>query len=215
MKAKMFAVMVALTGMLGVIAPPANADLVLTLDEHFGEVPSTGFVTATFSQVNATTVSLVMDASTLGDAEFVDGGAGWYFNFNPSLDISDANFSYQFGAVFNTLQVGIDDFQADGDGIYDFVFDFVSGDLGGADANNGTSEYHITLAGGLSIDDFEFLSVSGGGAGSPFFSAAHIQSTGDDQEGSDWMGAPIPAPGAVLLGLLGLGLVGGVRRRVA
>ena len=191
----------------------AKADLVFTLDYHFGEVPSTGYLVATFSQQGANVVELEMDASNLGSEEFVDGNAGWYFNFAPGLGLLAGDFAYDSGASFRTLDVGEDGQKADGDGWYDFVFDYYPDELGGSSSANGTSVYTITHL-GLTIDDFDFLSEPGGGQG-VYFSAAHIQSTGTDQQGSDWLGAPIPAPGAVVLGAMGLGLVGWLKRRVA
>ncbi len=204
---------VPLVAVLMLFSGSARADLVFTLDYHFGDVPSTGYLVATFSQQGANVVELEMDASNLGSEEFVDGNAGWYFNFAPGLGLLAGDFAYDSGASFRTLDVGEDGQKADGDGWYDFVFDYYAHELGGSSSANGTSVYTITHL-GLTIDDFDFLSEPGGDQG-VYFSAAHIQSTGTDQEGSDWLGAPIPAPGAVVLGAMGLGLVGWLKRRVA
>ncbi len=204
---------VPLVAVLVLFAGSARADLVFTLDFHFGDVDSTGYVTATFSQTDTDEVTLTMDASTLGAEEFVDGNAGWYFNFTPALGLSTGDFGYVSGAQFLTLDVGEDAQKADGDGWYDFVFDYDDHELGGSSSANGTSVYTITQT-GLTIDDFNFLSEPGGGQG-VYFSAAHIQSTGTDQQGGDWLGTPMPAPGAVVLGAMGLGLVGWLKRRFA
>ena len=217
MKRRMFVVMVALSGMLAATASPASADLVFTLDVHFGDQPTTGFVTATFSQQGANMVKLTMDASTLGDDEFVDGNEGWYFNFTPSLGLMPGDFVNSGGAVFNTLTIGENSQQADGDGDFDFVFDFIAHDLGGDNAASGTSVYTITHT-GLLESDFNFFSDVAGGQGT-YLSAAHIQGTFDplklpgNTDGSDWIGA-VPAPGAALLGALGLGMVGWIKRRL-
>lgn len=204
---------VLLVAVLMLFSGSARADLVFTLDYHFGEVPSTGFLVATFSQLDADTVTLTMDASNLGVPEFVDGNAGWYFNFAPGLGLSAGDFAHDSGASFLTLVVGEDGQKADGDGWYDFVFDYSANVFGGGSSTFGTSVYTITHT-GLAIGDFDFLSEPGGSEG-VYLSAAHIQSTGADQLGSDWLGAPIPAPGAVVLGAMGLGLVGWLKRRVA
>ena len=59
------------------------------------------------------------------------------------------------------------------------------------------------------------LSYDSGAGQGIFFSAAHVQGITGGVEGSGWIGTPIPAPGAVVLAMLGLPLVGWIKRRFA
>jgi hypothetical protein len=72
----------------------------------------------------------------------------------------------------------------------------------------------IVLTGtNLTADDFAYLSDTGPGDNpGPFYSAAHIGSTGVDNEGSDWLGA-VPEPGPLALFSTSLIVAGALMRR--
>lgn len=227
MKKKMFVVMVALSGMLGVIASPARGDLVFTLDVSFGSDPAAGFLTATFSQQSANVVRLTMDASNLQNDEYLNGSLGWAFNFTDLLGLSAADFS-NISGIAGAVTVDPSGsgslLKADGDGDFDFAIQFPnsSGSRLGAPGGDGvagsSSVYDIDLGSPLSESDFNLFSDMSGGQGT-YLSAAEVQATFDpsgspgNTDGSDWLGA-VPAPGAVVLGALGLGMVGWVKRRL-
>ena len=206
------------------IAGPARADLVFTLDVHFGANPAAGFLVATFSQ-GVDKVTLTMDASNLQNDEYVNGSFGWAFNFGSGLGLTAASFSNTSGiagAVTVDPSGSGSTLIADGDGDFDFAINFpnASGSrLGvGSGAAGSSSVYDISLS-GLLVSDFDFFSDVGGGQGT-YLSAAHVQGTFDpsgsagNTDGSDWLGA-VPAPGAVVLGALGLGMVGWLKRKFA
>lgn len=171
----------------------------------------------------ANTVQLTMDAANLVDGEFT---SGWYFNVNPSLDITDFSVAYVSGQMANSATFATDAYKADGDGFFDLLFDFPPppGDFASKFTSGETSVYNITYSGNLTVDDFDFGSV-GGDKGS-FTSAAHVQGIGPNDGLSGWIGSgftPGPGPGVVpepaSVAMWGFGLfVGGVvglRRRRA
>ncbi len=207
---------------------PAQAN---TLSLNYGQVFSTGsvapdggapYLTATFDDGNTPgSVTLTMSVSpTVGGADVDE----LYFNFDPTLDLTQLAFAYNSasstgpaaaGGGNNGIFVGVDAFQADGDGKFDINLNFPPPPGTGASRWNGgeTVIYNITSTESITADSFRFLSAPGGGAGGPFLSAAHFLSTGLNGNDSAWVGA-VPIPAAVWLFISGLlGLVGLARNR--
>lgn len=216
MKAKRkFVGRVALAAVLMVgFAPAVFADMVpFELDTVFsGPGNPSGSIFATFDTAGAAAgnVLLTLDATSLTGAN--EKIKEWYFNFDPGKDPDELEFSYNGGtqtAPANTVLTEANFHKADGDGFYDILFQFPTsaGDRFGA---GDTSVWEIHWTGGaLSPSDFSFDSV---GSADPYLTAAHILGSGANQE-SSWV--TVPAPGATALGLIGLGFVGRVKRRIA
>ena len=196
----------------------AQADSVtFVLDESFGAVPPTGSPTITFDDENtAGSVELTFDLTDLSGGEKV---GSWYFNFVD--DPTTLSFSHDSGAEASGIATSNSfDFQANGDGLYKIQFDWPPANAVAFHAGD-VVVYDITGAGIVAID-FDLLGAPGPGEGNPgpFHTAAHVQSTGDDNEGSDWRGnsngngnGTIPEPASAALVVLGLAGVAFRRRR--
>jgi hypothetical protein len=187
----------------------------------FGDTPAVGpapWLDAEFddSVGDATTVRLSVDG--LGSLQAADI-TELYFNLNPLLDPTALTFTRvaaqevgTIGAI--TVSTGTDGFKADGDGHYDVRLELptANNDAGRFSAKE-TLVYDISYSGALSAADFYFLSASGAGGNSgPFLAAAHLQSTGADLQGSDWVAA-VPLPAALWLFASGLAMAGFASRR--
>ena len=207
--------------LLGIVAfsVPANA-LTIELNYEFSGAYSPqspqppSWLKADFVQTGAGEVTLTMTAQNLTGAEFI---GVWDFNLNPAKNPEALAIDYVSG-VTGAVSAKADNFKADGDGYFDISFNFAAN----AFTDGLTSVYTFTLA-GLTVADFNYSSVSGGGAGT-YKSAAHVQGIdkpdvpGVDSAGSGWIGPGdgmmVPEPGTIILlglGLLGLGIV--VRKR--
>lgn len=203
---------IALAGFLLIGHPGAASAGTITFDYvvSFGAVTPDGpapYVTSTFDDEGSPgTVLLTMTvAATLGGADV----SGMYFNFDPSLDPTSLVFSRISGtgpaAVHTTILTGADAFQADGDGEYDILFDLPPPPGNNSKRFNAGEDlvYEISGIGTLTASSFNFFAAPAGGFG-PFLAVARIQSTGLDQQGSDWVAA-VPEPSTLTLALLGFG----------
>jgi hypothetical protein len=147
---------------------------------------------------------LTISAAGLTGSEFA---SEIYFNLDPSLSLDQ--FSLTFGETASTgsfstptisQAAGDNNYKADGDGKYDFRFNF--GTASGTTFGSGDSiTYFISGIPGLTASSFSFQSAPAGGSG-PFYAAAHIQAL--DGGLSTWIepgGGPMvpePAPMALL-----------------
>lgn len=143
---------------------------------------------------------------------------GWYFNFT-NIGLGNLTFTHTGGVVADgpgvnpDIETGSNAFQADGDGLYDILFNFPSsGNLLSA----GTfSEYLISWdSGTLTAQMFAALSAPGGNSGGPFFTALHMLDMTNG--GSNWLGsegAIVPLPSGGAMALAGLLATGAQRRR--
>ena len=102
--------------------------------------------------------------------------------------------------------------KADGDGYFDGKFQYTGNNFLG---NGQTLSFQLSAAGqSLSVDDFHFFSLPGGGTGS-YIMASHIQNM-PSSGSSVWVGsvAAVPIPSSLFLFGSGLvGLVGAPRKQ--
>ena len=206
------------------VAPVQAATVTFNYGSSFGQTAPDGpapYATSVFDDGGGSgTVILTMTASSsIGAADITQ----MYFNFDPTLDLVNLEFTYEAGLSDgpaaaggggNGVFTGTDAFQADGDGKYDILFDFPPPPGNTKWMAGETVVYTITSTDAITASSFNYLSAPGGNAAGPFLSVARFQSTGDGSD-SDWVGAGvIPIPAAVwLFGSGLLGLIGIARRK--
>jgi MYXO-CTERM domain-containing protein len=196
----------------------AQADAItISMDNVFsGTGTPTGVPTLTIDdEGTAGSVKFIFDATDLGpSSEFI---GLWFINtaidlsatgsFSGLTNITGVTNMPTVYRTFNTTDAG---FKADGDGYYDWVFDFANG--GAGKFQDGDSFYFYYYAPGITAATFDVLGISGPGSNSgPFKSAIHLQGVGTDGANSLWISdgsAPppngVPEPGLALLALIGL-----------
>ncbi|NLE38052.1 MAG: hypothetical protein GX621_08510 [Pirellulaceae bacterium] len=187
-----------------------------------GEPP---WLRATFtnSDVVHQTVTLRLEAVNLPGEQFV---TGFYFNFDPSLDVTQLDVVHQEGLEGKGVPgIGRDAFRADPDGYYDLFFEFSASNGKGLHRFVGDSfaVYEISYLGVLDeqtnfAESFHCLSTPAGGFG-PYHAVGRIQGLPDaegEAEDSTWVfgttpgdpGHSVPEPTNLLpwlvLGLLWL-----------
>jgi hypothetical protein len=153
----------------------------------------TPWLTADFENIN-NGVSLTLSAAGLTGSEFA---SEVYFNLAANLNPASLTFvkTASTGAfsIPTIDQASQNNYKADGDGKYDFRFNF--GTANGTTFTGGDSiTYLIGGISGLDASNFGFLSAPAGGSG-PFYAAAHIQSLANGD--STWIepgGGPITTP---------------------
>ncbi len=227
MRSRKPAFFVAAAGLaLALTGTPAIAGVIsFELDTEFsGATPPEGtapWATATFDDSfgGSSTVRLTMSAGGLFDKEFL---SRWYFSFDPTLDPSklsltpvDITAVALSGFSFST---GVDAFKADGDGLYDILFDFPPppGKFTSKFTAGESLILDLTYVSPISASSFDFLSTPGGGHG-PFKSAAHVQGIGPTDADSGWIapgdGVEVPEPTTLWLFGAALLAIGFVARR--
>jgi hypothetical protein len=172
------------------------------------------------------TVQLLLKSSLEDTSEFV---TEWDFN-SSNLDVTVA---FNSDSIFNagsytapTIKPTIsNNYQADGDGKYDFSIVFDTPNTG---RFNLTDQALFTITGtDINVGTFDLLSAPGGNSGGPFHTAAHIQGiqtcsgwVGDTVAGSTGSssgpcGTPVPEPASVILLSAGVGILAafGYRRK--
>jgi hypothetical protein len=133
-----------------------------------------------------------------------------YLNLNTNLNPSLLSISNDGGIAFTSWDTGLNKFKPDGDGKFDVDISYPQNNNDPGRLTTGTSSsFTITYDSSLlGVQDFNYASEPGGGAGT-YYSAAHIQGIPSSPNTlSCWAGAEggltnVPEPGT--LALLGMG----------
>jgi hypothetical protein len=191
--------------LVGCAAAAAQASVVFDFNTEFsGGTPPSGpapWITATFSDTSTPgQVELTVSTAGLTSSEKV---SGLYLNLDPTLDVSGLTFASLNGGGGtvgdSSLQLGENQFMADGDGKYDILLSYPTSKA--TFSGGETSSFDITYSGAGTFDaaSFDFLSDPAGGHG-PFDAAAHVLDT-SSSGGSGWVApvAPVPLPSSLPL----------------
>ena len=178
--------------------------------EYSGGDPPEGatpWITATFDDGGiAGTVDLTLATTNLTGTEFV---GEWLFNLDPTLDpmlLSFSTISSVGSFTPPSINTGVDEYKAGGDGLFDLQFEFATSNAGNGRFDSGDSlVVEISGIPTLTAASFDFLSTPKGSSNGPFVTVAHIQAIGTDGEGSGWVTAPEPS--SALLSAMGFCLV--------
>ncbi len=182
-----------------ILTPPDPPPVAIITDE-FAVPPPSGV-----------TVQIQMMSNGANTDEDTQKIKEWYFNVSDGAlaGLTDTNFTFiSGGPAATSIGVGDNAFKADGDGLFDILFEFpTSVDIFATDQ---TVVYHVS---GPTVADFVLFSSTDSPAGGegPFLSAAHVLSIGVD-ETSQWVGA-VPLPATVWLMGSGLVALGAFARR--
>ena len=207
-------------------AATVSFDLVTEFSGAQTPAGSPSWGTATFDDEDTPgTVTLTMTANITQGTQTGEWFAEWYFNFNPDLNFSAADFVPDPTATnAGGITVQENSLRADGDGYFDFFFDWPNP---APDPDAGFFSGSVTwtiIQTGITADDFDRLSVTTAGGTDTTGGLPHagrirgLPSLDGPNEGSGWFtdqtAAPIiPIPASALLLAPGLFLLLAVRRK--